>query len=236
MRNYFRLARVQEELRRRSRPASRVSTLNVLEAERARLAHELHAGAGQALAGIKIHLQLIDSFLENPPEQVRGSLHRIGLLAQEALDQVRAISRRVHPPDWERVPLGVAIKTLWDVTGIPQKFQASLEIDNVSEPPRHLHILIYRVLQEALANIIRHARASRVGLRLWEQDGRICLRVEDDGQGFDAANALSPNGRAGAGIGLRSMREQVTQPGGEFKIESGPHGTTLFITLPLVEK
>lgn len=241
MRHYFRLLRAQEELERRARgtrtngPATLVAQL---EAERGRLSHELHATAGQALAGIKIHLELIDSAQPDPPEEVRASLHRIGLLAQEALQQLRSIARRIHPPDWERATLTEALACLWDTTGIPRKFDAVLElVPLAAEPPCHVRVLLYRVAQEALANVVRHARATRI--RLWlgpRSAGHLQLIVEDNGTGFDAPAILNGSGRAPAGIGLRAMREQLRWAGGDLLIESGPRGTRLSAWVPETDK
>ncbi len=236
MQNYFRLARAHEELSRRRRVARRHSgswLAEQLEMERARLGRELHAGAGQALAGIKIHLEIIDSLLEQPPDAVRQSLHRIGLLAQDALQQLRAISQRVHPPDWQRLHLEDAIKNLWDLMGISRRFDARLEIAPLAvEPPHSVRSTLYRTAQEALANIVRHAEASHVDLCLETVNGSLRLSVQDNGKGFDAAGLLD-GPEIPAGIGLRSMRDQVRRLQGEFEIESGPGGTRLSVSLPL---
>ncbi len=238
MRNYFRLARAHEELSRRRRTPRRNTgswLAEQLELERARLGRELHAGAGQALAGIKIHLEIIDSLLESPPEAVRASLHRIGLLAQDALQQLRAISQRVHPPDWQRLRLEEAVKNLWDLTGIPLRFEAELAITPLAkEPPHAIRATVYRTAQEALANIVRHAGASRVALRMMPVNGNIRLTVEDNGKGFDPVRLLD-GPEVPAGIGLRSMRDQVRRLLGEFEIDSGPGGTRLSVSLPLHE-
>lgn len=238
MRHYFRLLRVQEDLDRRLRRSASgaAAAIEQIDAERARLAHELHSGAGQALAGIKIHLELIDSYLKSPPEQVRNSLHRIGLLAQEALQQVRSLSRRVHPPDWERLGLGEALLRLWENSGIPGKFEAALSLAPLpAEPPHHLRVLLYRVAQEALANAIRHAAAQRLSLTLTGSPGSLRLTVEDDGKGFDPA-ATFAGGSASHGIGLRSMHEQVRWTGGELRVESGTWGTRITACVPVPER
>lgn len=237
-RNYFRLLRAHEELQRRAGRAehrSRSVAVEQIEIERARIAHELHSGAGQAMAGIKIHLELIDSFLESPPEQVRSSLHRIGLLAQEALQQVRSIAHRVHPPDWERLTLAQALEQLCDLSGIARKFEVALSLGPLAaEPPRHARFLLYRVAQEALANAVRHSGAARLQMTLAGGDGSVRLALEDDGKGFDPA-ATFARGPASAGIGLRSMRDQVRLAGGELRIESSTRGTRVTACVPLAE-
>jgi two-component system, NarL family, sensor kinase len=236
MRNYFRLVRVEERLCRRSRSSPVISAAEARESERVRLARELHAGAGQALAGIRIHLELIDSLIGDPPPPVRASLQRIGLLAQEALDQMRSLTHRTYPPAWERMRLAEAIERLWNLTGIPQRYQAQLEVGDLEEePPREIRILLYRAAQEALANVVRHAGATRVALRLWQSKGRIGLAVQDDGGGFDVTRLTSLKSPAPEGIGVRSIREQAAARGGEFHVESGAGGTTVSIILPMPE-
>lgn len=237
MRNYFRLLRAQEELERRTHRLHRengAAVLGQIESERARLAGELHAGAGQALAGIKIHLELLDSFLPDPSEQVRGSLHRIGLLAQQALQQLRSIAQRIHPPDCEHATLGEALARLWDASGIPQRFEAVLEVAPLfPEPPLHVRILLYRIAQEALANTVRHAAATRVRLAVGRHRECLQLTLEDNGRGFDAPALAAGAAPASGGIGLRSMREQLRHAGGELRIESGPRGTLLTARVPV---
>ncbi len=229
MRNYFRLARAQEGLQRKVRTAPRASAAEVLESERARLARELHAGAGQALAGIRIHLELIDSLLDNPPAQVRTSLERIGTLAQEALDQVRSVTRLSYPPAWERVRLAEAIEKLWNTMGISEKFDAHLDIGVMAEePPLEIRTMVYRAAQEALANVVRHAGATRLRLRLRQEAGRVTLLVEDNGRGFGS-------GAAGDGIGLRAIRDQAADLKAEFRLHAGAGGTTFFLSVPVPE-
>jgi signal transduction histidine kinase len=237
MRHYFRLLRAQQSLDRRlGRPTGpAAAAVAYMETERARLAHELHSSAGQALAGIAIHLELIDTHLQNPPEQVRISLRRIHSLAQEALGQVRSIARRVHPPDWERLGLREALERLWENCGIPGRFEAALSLAPLpAEPPHEVRVLLYRVAQEALTNAIRHAGARRLALTLTGGRDFLRLTVEDDGQGFDPT-ATRAGGPASGGIGLRSMREQTRRAGGELRIESGTWGTRVAACVPVPE-
>ena len=164
---------------------------------------------------------------------MRSSLHRIGLLAQEALYQVRTVARRMHPPEWEHTTLAGALERLWDISGIPQKYQARLELaDLPCEPRPAVRLLLYRVAQEALANAIRHAAATRVELRLAPRGaGGVAVTVEDDGRGFDP----HADPAAGRGIGLASMTRQLRRAGGDLLVESGPSGTRLTAWVPRSE-
>ncbi len=231
MRNYFRLARAEQELAQRAgrMPLSAAEAVtDELERERARLGHELHAGAGQALAGIKIHLEIVDSLLPDPPPAVRTSLLRIGLLAQEALQQLRSIAQRVHPPDWQRLSLAAALENLWNVTGIPDKYEGTLEVQIATDPPHAAKVLLYRASQEALANIIRHAEATRVRMSVAQLHNQVRLTVQDNGKGFDKAIMDHATG-----IGIRSLRTQSEILNGKFELRSGDQGTTVTLTLPL---
>jgi signal transduction histidine kinase len=236
VRNYFRLVRAHELLqKRRRRYAARggPAVIEYLERERTRIGHELHAGAGQALAGIKLQLEILEAHLGSPSESVRHASERIHELAQDALAQLRAVTHRLYTPDWQRLRLEEALTRLWEITGIPQKFEARLELRlPPQEPPHAARVALYRTVQEALANIIRHSGARRVRLVLEQRGGRLELLLEDDGRGFDARQFLS-GPPPSAGIGLRSMRDHVELLRGAFIVESGPEGTRLMVSLPV---
>jgi len=235
-RNYFRLLEAHRVLRSQSAPKSPGAILTEeLNRERQRLGRELHTGVGQALAGIHIHVGNIQEWLTDPPERVRISLGHIASLASNALDEVRAVSRRLYVPAWQAHGLPEALRKLWEDSGIPEKFGgSSLELQKLSaEPPLDVRAALYRAAQEGLSNVIRHANAHRVRLALHEERGRITLEVEDDGSGFTPpADLAQPS--ASAGIGLRSMRELARELGGDLQIQSGPQGTKLTISFPVI--
>ncbi len=229
---HFRLLRAQQALDsqcRRSRKDLGALLMAQLERERARLGRELHAGAGQALSGIKIHLELVQRLLAEPPAAVQESLRKIDALTQQALMEIRSVSRSLHPPDWQGMKLRAALQNLWEASGIPQKFRASLRLGELSaEPSLAVRALIYRAAQEAISNALRHSGATAIGLSLEESAGRIVLRVEDNGKGFQNEQA-----RVSPGIGLRAMAEQARSLEGALEITSGPDGTTLKVSAPL---
>jgi len=226
-RHYFRLLHAHQRLARQSYPAP--GFIEQLEAERTRIARELHSGAGQALAGIKLHLEILENLMRDLSGPVRHNLDRIGLLAQEALEQVRNISQRLHPPDWQRLNLAAALERLWTTTGMPERYQAVLDVRPLpEEPPAAVRAVLYRVAQEAIANVIRHSGATQVRMVLGIRNGSVLLEVSDNGKGFE------PEKVAGAaGIGLRAIRDQVRHVGGRVSVTSGNEGTRVQAVVPL---
>jgi signal transduction histidine kinase len=231
LRNHRRLQRAERQLsdRVRSRPNGG-KIVRQIELERQRLGRELHTGVGQMLAAIRLQLEVIATQLPYPAESVQRALDAIGRLAGDALEEVRGISRRLHPPEWQRLTLETALSQLWNVSGIPQRFQAQLSIRPLPhEPELEIKVLFYRAAQEALANIARHAGASRVEMTLEATDGVIALTISDDGHGFDLATSAAAPANIESGIGLRAIREEAADLSANLDIKSGPHGTTLRI-------
>jgi two-component system NarL family sensor kinase len=204
-----------------------------VELERQRLGRDLHTGVGQLLTAIRLQIESVEMQLPDAPPQVLQTLQRICTLARNALDQVRALSYRLHPPEWQRLTLGEALRQLWDLSGIPERFDASLRIEPLPlDPGLELKILTYRTAQEAFSNLAQHAKATRVEASLEIREGSLVLSVSDNGAGFDAARLLGAPASLTSGIGLRSIREQAAGLGGRIDIRSGPAGTTLELAAP----
>ena len=235
-RNYLRLLEAERSLSSmaRERRGGRVNAIRQLELERQRLGRELHTNVGQLLSAIRLQLEVIAQQIRTPAPAVQQALDRIMALASQALDLVRSISQRLHPPDWQRLPIEAAIQQLWELSGIPQHFDSHLEMEGLpQEPDLDAKILVYRAAQEAVANIIRHSHATRVEASLQARNGSLVLRVQDNGVGFDPSRFWSAPPNLSGGIGLRTIREQAEALGGHLELESGANGTTLEITVPL---
>lgn len=203
-----------------------------IEMERQRLGRELHTGAGQLLAAILLQLDVIAAELPTPTPNVRQALDSISTLAADTLEQVRNLSRRLHPPEWQRLTLESAIRQLWQISGVPQRFEATLRIDPLPwEPSLEVKVLIYRAFQEALANLVRHSQATRIDVVLEVQNGQLVLGIRDNGVGFDAQRVFSAPPSVVSGIGLRSIRETAQELGGKLEVESGPDGTKLVVSV-----
>ncbi|MDQ6708364.1 MAG: sensor histidine kinase [Acidobacteriota bacterium] len=237
-RNYFRVlgacARLKSLPVNAPRPNRNLGELltSSLERERSRIARELHAGAGQPLAGIKLNLDLLTSAFPDLPAGVQSGIARLNALADQALEQVRAVSHRLYPPDWQRLGISEALRTLAQSSGVAEKCRLDLDIETFDpEPAYEIKVTLYRCCQECLSNVLRHSGATSVKLSLRAAGALIVLRIEDDGVGFDVQGVPAPNYLSG-GIGLVAMREQVSSMNGELRVQSGPSGTTLEVSLP----
>jgi two-component system NarL family sensor kinase len=233
VRHVLHLVAAERDLHARARRGRGGGAVRQIERERQRLARDLHTGVGQMLTAIRLQLEALTVQLVDPPAAARQALERISALVRDALDQVRALSHRLHPPEWQRLTLEGAVEQLWNLSGIPARFEASLRVEPLpADPGLELKTLVYRAAQEALSNIAQHARATRVEASLAARGGIVELRIADNGVGFNLADFLSAPPSVASGIGLRSIREQAAELGGKLDIETGANGTTLTLTAP----
>jgi len=235
--HYFRLQNMERTLSTRTRQLRRGGARPAvvqIELERQRLGRELHTGVGQVLAAIRLQLEIIAAHQSAPPPPVQEALGRIATLADQASEQVRSVSRRLHPPEWQRLPLAAAIQQMWNMSGIPQQFEATLHMQEpFQEPALEVKVLMYRAAQEALSNFVQHSHASRISMRLEQKGALAILRIEDNGIGFDAQKLFAGPASIASGIGLRSIRDQAASLGGKLAVESGPEGTRLQVAVPI---
>jgi signal transduction histidine kinase len=228
-------------VRKRWSSRSGSKLLTELERERSRIARELHAGAGQPLAGIKLHLEILDectSGLANGArkdsgaadagrmEAIRTTIGRLQTLAEQALGQVRAVSHRLHPPDWQEMKMETAMESLIESSGLNGSLRLTRDFGPLPEEPSHsVKVMMYRCAQECIANVIRHSGATEAAISLACEEGLLVLTVTDNGRGFDTRQKNS-------GIGLRAIAENAASLGGTSAIASGPDGTKITVSLP----
>ncbi len=237
LRHYFRLQTLERLISARAHPSGRsgpAAAIRMVEMERRRVSLELHTGVGQLLAAIRLQIEVAQAQLDNPPQAASQALQRIDMLASDALEQVRSVSRRLHPPEWQRLTLQQALGQLWALSGVPEKYAARLRIELEGyEPELEQKVLIYRAAQEALSNLVRHSHATEIEMALEVRGNEIVLTISDNGVGFDVSRLRSEPASVSSGIGLRAIREQASSAGGKFLVESGPVGTKLKVSVPL---
>ena len=202
------------------------SLMHLQDEERRRFARELHDSVGQLLAVIGMNLASFEG--ENLTPDAARLLNDSQRLAEEISTQIRTISHLLHPPLLDEAGLGAALHTYVDGFSQRSKLDARLDIPvRLPRLSRDLEISIFRIVQECLTNIHKHAGATAVVISIQWTAASITLKVADDGKG------LRP-GR-GPGVGVRGMEERVRQLRGTFHIASNTRGTTVTVTMPIVE-
>jgi signal transduction histidine kinase len=204
------------------------------EEERTAIARELHDEVGQALTTIKINLDTMRVVGAADPEAQAELLDDGVQLVDEALEQVRDLSLLLHPAMLDHLGLEAALRWLLHSQSQRAGYEVSYQATPLAPPPSPAAALIcYRVAQEALTNVARHARASHVRVDLSASGGWLRLIVADDGAGFDPV-AMRARARTGGSMGLLSLEERAALGGGALRLDTAPgRGTTLTLRLPL---
>jgi signal transduction histidine kinase len=200
------------------------------EDERRRLARELHDDVTQRLAGLAIEAAELEGHTKTSANGDAAHSIREGLV--ELGEDVHALSYRLHPSVIEDLGLVEALRIECDRVANQGPLRVNFDCKDIPKRlPVDAALCLFRVAQEALRNVERHARAKNVDVSVKRKDGGVALAVRDNGAGFDTSRAGER-----ASLGLASMRERVRLLGGRLQIESGPgNGTSLSAWVPLPE-
>jgi signal transduction histidine kinase len=202
------------------------------EEERQRISRELHDDLGQALTTHLLALRNLQEDLTIPAEQMFAQLQSLYDQSYEVFVKIRRLARDLRPPVLDALGLKAAMQTycieFTRRTRLPIIFEADASLP---ELPDAYKITLYRTLQEALTNVVRHAQASQAWVELSLDDDRVSLTVQDKGIGMDEEKARAN------GIGLAGLRERITIAGGMLTISSAPQcGTVLSAQFPVDEE
>src|SRR5207302_887841 len=193
-------------------------------------AHELHDEAGQITAAI--HLALAEIEPELPPSG-RARLRRIGGLVEGVEERLRQLSHELRPTILDDLGLGPALAFLADGFSARTRVAVSVKGSTEGRLDPLVETALYRIVQEALANVGKHARATRAEITLAREKGTLVCAIRDDGVGFDDKRTRRRVGRA-AGLGLLGIRERLSALSGQMQILSTPgEGTELRVSVPL---
>jgi signal transduction histidine kinase len=197
------------------------------EEEARRIAHELHDEAGQLLASVHIAL---DELVAQVPERSEA-LQRIHALLDRVEGQLRRLSRELRPTILDDLGLGPAVE--WLAQGAAERTGVPITVDAaIRRLPSTMETALYRIVQEAVTNAIRHAGARNMEVRVWQDNALVHATVRDDGRGFDAEATMARRGERG--LGLLGMRERVDALGGRFELRSAPgQGTEVSVAIPI---
>ncbi|MDE3089620.1 MAG: sensor histidine kinase [Chloroflexota bacterium] len=208
--------------------------LNAQEDERKRIARELHDDTSGSLARVLLNIEMLEDALpEQGLPEVRAKIRDTRVLAEQTLENVRKMIFGLRPTLLDDLGLAAAVrwyaKNSLEPTGIQVQFEAS---SNLGRASATIETALFRIAQEAITNIIRHADARHVRVQLTRAQSKVLLLVQDDGRGFDVSVKRESDGDHR--WGLFGVEERVQLLGGAFGIESGEgKGTTLRVEIPV---
>jgi two-component system sensor histidine kinase UhpB len=215
------LERLEQE-----RATSSARALLAQEAERRRIAQELHDEVGQSMTAILLGLK---HSADDAPPRLRQELHEVQEITRQSLDEVRRLVRRLRPGVLDDLGLVSAITSLTEDFATHTRLQVTRRFDtDLPALAPETELVLYRVAQESLTNAARHADAERVTVALHHAADRVVLTVTDDGRGIEAPRE---------GAGMRGMRERALLIGGSLDITPAPRaGTSVQLTAPVPRK
>jgi signal transduction histidine kinase len=218
---------MQEQLRRLSR-----QLLSAQEEERKMISRELHDQIAQTLTGINVRLASLKAEATVNTKGLQKKISGTQRLVEQSVDIVHRFARELRPTVLDDLGLIPALhsfmKNFTARTGVRTSLTAFAAVEQLDAAKR---TVLFRVAQEALTNVARHAQASRVDVSIQKLRDRVCMRIKDDGKSFSVERALHTNG--GKHLGLLGMRERLEMVGGGFAVESAPgKGTTILAQIP----
>jgi len=211
--------------------------LRAQDAERRRIARELHDVTAQDFFALTVELGRLSNMFPDLPEEAQQILIEARALGETALRQLRTQAYLLHPPLLDELGLTAALE--WYLEGFTQRSGIRVELtvdDEIGRLPEDLEFTFFRIVQESLTNVQRHARSPTAQVRLTRENGSLVLRVADQGRltSVDGGEHSSSVGWK-PGLGLTGMRERVRHIGGWLEIDSSDEGATITVTVPLHE-
>jgi signal transduction histidine kinase/ActR/RegA family two-component response regulator len=211
--------------------------LKLADDERRRIARDLHDVTGQDLAALSMILGSVLNDAGRPQKALRQAISDAVDMLQKVENEVRTLSYLLHPPLLDELGLAAALK--WYVDGFRKRTGLAVTVDTADDLPR-LHrdreIALFRVVQEALTNVIRHAEASRVAIRAVAKNDQLVLTIEDNGTGVPSQKRAALSKGRGAGVGIAGMSQRLQQLGGSLEVVFQPSGTVVFASVPVQER
>lgn len=221
---------LEQIVRERTRELKKLSSdiISSQEKERAAISRELHDELGQMLTALRMDSVWLEKQLRDCFPEAAERAAVLGQNIDKALDDVRTMSFQLRPGVLDDLGLVDALESLALYYEKRVDMSFVFEHDDLYHLEATASTAVYRIVQEALTNAVRHSRASQVEIRLFAENSTLCVEVTDDGQGF------APGESQNAGFGIAGMQERADLVRGQFRIDSAPNqGTRIFCTLPL---
>lgn len=209
------------------------SLVEAQEDERRRLARELHDGAGQTLTSLLVRLKTLEKKTDAP--HLHRDLQTMQTLVSDTIEQVRALAHELRPAALEQLGLALALESLVKEASEQEGLDATCQCDLTNmEIPNEVEAVLYRIAQEGVTNILRHAKAQHMSLVIHCSQHIIRMVIEDDGMGFDPEMLGPDDGKRH--LGLISMKERAEILGGALDVLTAPgRGTTVQVRIPMNE-
>jgi two-component system, NarL family, sensor kinase len=208
--------------------------LQLQDEERRRLAVDLHDSTAQRLAALTMNLDVVEGAKKALDTRSRRALAESRSLAEECSREVRTLAYLLHPPLLDEAGLLVAVR--WFAEGFAKRsgIHVVLDLADVGRLPAPIETALFRVVQESLTNVHRHAHAATASIRLTSAANEVALDIQDQGRGLSDPARQNGALRLGTlGVGIQGMRERISQLNGTFDIEFTDRGTTVRVTVPL---
>jgi signal transduction histidine kinase len=233
------LKRKQQLLRKSEKTLKQFSAkvLSIREEEKKNISSVLHDEIGSMVVALSAHLTFTkDEIIENNLEQAVNNIVQTEASLKQSVGKLKSIALELRPPDLDIVGLSTALKnhflSLSAQTKIAIDFTSTVKDRSIRESTA---IVLYRVCQEALNNIVSHAKARTVAVQLTSKNGQINLAIQDDGSGFDTTKRVEFSRKSNK-LGIIGMRERVESLGGTFNIEANMNkGTAIFVSVPHIK-
>jgi two-component system sensor histidine kinase UhpB len=220
----------------RQRKRAAASVIKAQEEERKRIARELHDETSQSLTGLVIGIRMVEEIVPDSQPEIKERLTNISDLAHQTLNEVHTMAVRLRPSVLDDLGLSAALRSY--VKEFSQNTNIAVDLQMIGMTERltpELETVLYRVVQEALTNVARHAKADSCRITLQRKDSKVQGVISDNGRGFDSEMMMmSDNGR---GLGLHGMKERIELVGGNLEFDSTPdEGATIHVEVPVISK
>jgi signal transduction histidine kinase len=211
--------------------------LRLQDDERRRIARDLHDTTGQKVVALTLELSMIEAKLGTLPPEVNAMLQECRELADEVSTDIRTLSYVLHPPLLDEAGLSSAAR--WFVDGFVRRSRIKVDLDlphDMGRMPQELELTLFRILQESLTNVHRHANSPNAFVKIALNENFVTLEVKDEGHVAKPIVVSSTEKNIELlGVGVRGMQERVRQLGGRLELRSGSKGTIMRATLPLTQ-